>query len=194
MQVFTTKQFAEIKQVLDNSGVLLVPTETVFGLAVKFDDERAVRRLMQIKDRGFNSGKVFPLMLSHKEDIHNFVKVNQTAQNLIDENFPGELTIILPKKNGWKNFYFDHYDQIGIRIPKHDFLLELIHLTGPLLVTSANLRDEEPIKNYAEAAKLNVDAVVQAELEPNYPSTIIEVVDDKIKIIRQGSLQIKNNI
>ena len=151
-----------------------VPTETVEGYAVALDSKHGVRELMRVKDRGFDSGKVFTLVPESKAAISQYVVISMVARKLIDRYFPGELTLILPKNPDFHHFYYDHYDAIGIRIPDYPLFPELLERVGPILLTSANPRGGTP-----------------KSVTGHRPSTVVDLTDFTPKIIRQGNLEIK---
>lgn len=153
--------------------VTTVPTETVEGYAVSLSSEQGIRDLMKLKDRGFSSGKIFTLVPESKAAISKYVLVSKQAKKLIDEYFPGELTLILPKNPTFKHFYYDHFNTIGIRIPNHPLFPKLLKENGPIVLTSANPRGGTP-----------------KSLTGHLPSTIIDLTTDDPKIIRQGNLKI----
>ena len=124
--------------------VTTVPTETVEGYAVALSSEQGIRELMVIKDRSFDSGKIFTLVPESKEAIKKYAKISKIAQKLIDQYIPGEITLILPKNPNFKNFYYDHFNTIGIRIPDHPLFPKLLEENGPLVLTSANDRGGTP--------------------------------------------------
>lgn len=163
---------AIIKQLLSHE-VATVPTETVEGYAVLLDDKIAIDKLMKLKNRGFESGKVFTLVPKDKSDIKKYVIVPEGAKELIKKYVPGEITLILPKNPDFKNYYFDHFDSIGIRIPDHEFYAEILKATGPMLLTSANPRGGTP-----------------KSITGHLPSTIVDFTGDSPKIIRQGNLKV----
>ena len=163
---------AIIKQLFSHE-VATVPTETVEGYAVLLDDEEAINKLMKLKNRGFESGKVFTLVPQLKADINKYVIIPEGAKKLIEEYIPGELTIILPKNPDFKNYYFDHFDSIGIRVPDHEFYAEILKATGPMLLTSANPRGGTP-----------------KSITGHLPSTIVDFTGSSPKIIRQGNLKV----
>lgn len=153
--------------------VTTVPTETVEGYAVSLSSEQGIRDLMKLKNRGFSSGKIFTLVPESKAAISKYVLVSKQAKKLIDEYFPGELTLILPKNPTFKHFYYDHFNTIGIRIPNHPLFPKLLKENGPIVLTSANPRGGTP-----------------KSLTGHLPSTIIDLTTDDPKIIRQGNLKI----
>ena len=163
---------AIIRQLLSHD-VATVPTETVEGYAVLLNDEIAIKKLMKLKNRGFESGKVFTLVPENPDAIKNYAIIPDQARGLIKKHIPGELTLILPKNPTFKNYYFDHFETIGIRIPDHQFFKEILAITGPMLLTSANPRGGTP-----------------KSLTGHLPSTIVDFTGNSPKIIRQGNLKV----
>jgi len=167
-----------------------VPTETVYGLAVAYDNEKAIEKLMKLKDRAPDSGKKLPLMLADSSQIGKFAIETDMSKKISGKYFPGELTLEYQKNPNFKNIYYDNFTRFGIRIPNHDFMLRLLKKTGPLMVTSANLRGEIPAQTSDDVIKNlpEIDATVIGVSGGHPPSTVAEIVGDKIKIHRQGSL------
>jgi len=191
MRKISQAQLQVAKQLLKSGAVLAVPTETVYGLAVKFDHASAIEKLLCLKSRKAKSDdKILTLMLADVTEIENYARLSPFAKAIAHQHFPGELTMVLPKSPQLKNCYFDHLISIGIRIPNHPYMLSLLSLTGPLLVTSANRRGLKPCiaSKDVEQELPEVDAIVTGEADGSLPSTVVSVIDSKIKILRQGSL------
>lgn len=153
--------------------IVTIPTETVEGYAVSLNSELAIHKLMKLKDRDFNSGKIFTLVPENKTKINKYCIVPQTAESLIKKHVPGELTLILPKNPNFHHSYYDHYNTIGIRIPNHPLFREILPHTGPLILTSANPRGGTPKSTTG-----------------HLPSTIVDFTNQKPRILRQGNLVI----
>ena len=151
--------------------VTTVPTETVEGYAVALNSEQGIRDLMKLKDRDFDSGKVFTLVPESKTAIAKYALIPEAAKPLIEKYIPGELTLILPKNPGFHHFYYDHFDTIGIRIPDHPLFKELLKENGAIILTSANPRGGTP-----------------RSITGHKPSTIIDFTGEKPKVIREGNL------
>lgn len=190
MKVFSARAVDEIAEALREGAVVAMPTETVFGLAVAADSEEGVRKLIALKNRGVESGKVFTLVPESVEEIGRYVIVEPMAERLIQKYVPGELTLILPKNPEYHNNYFDNFNEIGIRIPDFELFRELLPKSGALLLTSANFRGEETLESAEEVMeKLPVDGVVRAEAGGGEPSTVARVVGEELKILRQGRVK-----
>lgn len=161
-----------IKSLLSGK-IVTVPTETVEGYAVCLSSEPAIYDLMKLKNRDFDSGKIFTLVPESPQAIPKYAIIPPTAQPLIDQYIPGELTIILPKNPNFHHFYYDHFNTIGIRIPAHLLFGHILPHTGPLILTSANPRGGTP-----------------KSITGHLPSTIIDFTSDAPQILRQGNLKI----
>ena len=165
-------------QIIDDllsDKIAAVPTETVEGYAVALSSEQGIRDLMKLKDRNFDSGKIFTLVPESKDAINKYALIPAQAKPLIDKYIPGELTLILPKNPEFKHFYYDHYNTIGIRIPNHPLFPEILEKVGPIILTSANPRGGTP-----------------KSITGHQPSTIIDFTDPaQPKLLRQGNLKIR---
>ena len=165
---------------LRTGKIVTFPTETVEGYAVSLNSEKAIKDLMQLKERDFDSDKIFTLVPKSVNDIPKYVIVSPTVKSLISQHIPGELTLILPKNPNFHHFYFDEFLRrgrkigIGIRIPDHPLFAKILPKTGPLLLTSANPKGGIP-----------------RSFTGHQPSTIIDFTDKMPKILRQGNLIIR---
>ena len=161
-------------KILSSGNIATIPTETVEGYAVALSSRQGIQDLMKLKDRNYNSGKVFTLVPESKDTIDKYVLIPDQAKLLIDRYIPGELTLILPKNPSFKHFYYDHYDTIGIRIPAHPLFPELLKAIGPIILTSANPRGGTPKSTTG-----------------HQPSTIIDFTNPQSpQLLRQGNLNI----
>jgi L-threonylcarbamoyladenylate synthase len=194
MKQFTTDQMSAVAAALTDGQVVAVPTETVYGLAVRLDSPEAIARLADIKQHRPGSGKVFTLMLPGVDQIAKFAPLERQARVLAERYFPGQLTLVLPKNPTFAHTYFDNFETIGIRIPDHEFMLDLLKLTGPLLVTSANRLGQPPAADSQTVAQQlpEIDAVVTGESGRQPPSTVAKIENggESITILRQGGLRL----
>ena len=156
---------------MKSQNILVVPTETVEGYAVKLDNETGIRELMYLKDRSFDSGKIFTLVPKNRSDIPKYAIIPNSAKSLIEKYIPGELTLILPKNPNFHHFYYDHFDTIGIRIPDYAPFQKILAELGPLILTSANPKGGTP-----------------KSITGHLPSTIVDFTSKTPRIIRQGNL------
>jgi L-threonylcarbamoyladenylate synthase len=178
----------EVTNILQNPGaVILVPTETVYGLIAKADDPIAKERIYQLKKREEN--KRLGWFVPNWEKVDKYgIMLNDIGKNLAKKYFPGPLTLIAPKDDGSTQ---------SIRIPNHPLLLAILQeIDCPLWQTSANASGFPDAKNVNDAISMldgEVDLAIDGgPLEKNSSSsTIISVVDSTPKILRQGNLVVE---
>lgn len=177
-------------EILLSNNVLAFPTETVYGLGVVYDSKLAFDRLVSLKKR--SPDKPFTVMISSKEDVHKFAYIDEKIQRVIDEFFPGEITLLLKSKKcySWVNL---NSDTIGIRMSASKDVCKLIGKVGkPLLVTSANISGFEAMNTAEDVYSTFKDdlkgIVKSSNKSSSVPSTIVLLKDGEIKLIRKGSI------
>ena len=186
----------EIKKILDNDGVIIFPTDTVYGIACNCFSEKAIKKVFDIKKRPENK----PInVLSNNLDKIKLVSrnINEKEEFLINKYMPGALTIILDKNEKVSDTLTAGLDTIGVRIPKNNISLRILeNVSYPLATTSANISGDSAgikISDFLKEFDGVVDAIIDGgETDLKVASTIVRVEsDNKLKIIREGTLKIK---
>ena len=188
-KVVLENQMNEICDVIQKGGIVAFPTETVYGVGIHFDDEEALERLMEAKNRDYS--KAITLMVANKADISQYAYVSEKAQKLIEHFMPGMITLIFQKKETVSEAMTNGKPTIGIRIPDSSFVLSLLEKVGPMLVTSANLSNHPNTTSTAEVLEQldgRIDLVVDGKTSDNIASTVVDVSQDEIKILRAGKI------
>lgn len=186
-KVVAQDQMNEIIAALRHGDVVAFPTETVYGVGVKFGDKEALEKLFVAKNR--DHAKAITLMLSHIEDIEKYAYVDEKIMNVARSFMPGRITLVLKKKDCVDEAMTNGLPTIGIRIPDSPFVLSLIDQVGPLSVTSANLSGHGNTTNDQEVlAQLDgrIDLVVAGHSSSTQASTVVMLVDDQLRILREG--------
>ena len=171
----------EVAKVVSNDQIVAFPTETVFGLGIKFGSYEALNALYELKHR--DKHKAISMMISDPKDIEKYAYVNDAARKIIKSFMPGMVTIILKKRSF-----------IGIRIPDDKFVLSLLEKTGPMLVTSANLSGEDSLVDDKTVMKVfagKIPLIVKGESISKKASTIIDLSKEKVEILRIGDISEK---
>lgn len=186
----------QIKDILDNDGVIAYVTDTVWGLGCLPSSEKAVKRIYEIKHREAQK----PLILMSSEPYHllEYVKpLSKTSSRLIKQYFPGALTLVLEKTDKTPYYITSNKETVGIRVPDNDVFKEICNnITGNVLATtSANLSHQPSAKTYAQALenmKDLVDLVVPdyGHFAKGLESTVAGVFDDEVTIFRQGAVNL----
>ncbi|MDL2211324.1 threonylcarbamoyl-AMP synthase [Erysipelotrichaceae bacterium OttesenSCG-928-M19] len=190
-EILEFKDFDKIKEIVKNDGVVAFPTETVYGLGVRYDSFLAYKKIFEAKKRPEN--KTLTLMLYDKEDIADYAIIDKKIRKVIDFLMPGELTLVLPKKENIEIFGSD--SSIGIRVPDNKETLELLkNVEIPLFVTSANLSGFPATNSFSEVnEQLNgrIEAIVKGDIKNKRPSTVASIIDGKITILREGPISLE---
>jgi len=180
------------KNVIEQGGLIIYPTDTVYGLGADPFNIRAVERVFQVKRR---SKKPLPILASSISNVLRICELNETATKLVRNFWPGALTIVVKKKEGiLPNIVTAGMDSVGIRIPKHEVALKIIDACGGLLIgTSANISGHKPPRTAEEAiAELGdlVDLVIDSGSAPlGKPSTVINLTVSPPVIEREGVIK-----
>lgn len=186
----------KIKEILDNDGVIIFPTDTVYGIACNCFSEKAIKKVFDIKKRPEN--KPINVLSNNLDKIKLVSKnINEKEEFLINKYMPGALTIILDKNEKVSDILTAGLDTIGVRIPKNNISLRILeNVSYPLATTSANISGDSAgikITDFLKEFDGVVDAIIDGgETDLKVASTIVRVEsDNKLKIIREGTLKIK---
>ena len=173
-----------------NGGVVIYPTETVYGLGCIPSDPDAAKRVCEIKGRAENP---LPLVCSDIEMARKVVQFNGAAEKLAEAFWPGPLMFILPSKVVYPMWVTHGKKTIGLRVPGTEVPRKLAQLAGGVIVsTSANISGEPPATTAKEALSqtgFKVDLVVDGGPSPGgKPSTIIDLSGKEMWILRNGPI------
>ena len=182
--------------IIKKGGVVAYPTETFYGLGVKYDDISALKKLYGIKYRSWN--KALPLIIGEKRELDLIASgMTVSAEKLAKKFWPGPLTLLLPARPDISEFITANTGKIAVRIPGASFALDLARSLGfPITATSANISGmppadtaEDVIKYFGDALDLIVDC---GKTPGGKPSTIVDASDQKIRFLRAGAITIED--
>ena len=187
----------DIVEILKKGGVAIFPTDTVYGIGA-LPNKESLRRLYKMKKRDFskkiialidNPDKLKVLTSETEENIDRIKKV-------IEECWPGELTIIFKANEEFTEKFDSGLKTVGIRIPKNRTAIDIIKNTGGIvLTTSANISGEKSvtdIKDISEVLLEEVDGIItDSSRLTGVPSTIIKYEEGKIELLREGNIDIE---
>ncbi len=181
---------ANLKEILENGGAVILPTETVYGLFAQAMNEAAVEHVYQLKRRP--KDKAMNLNVADLETILAFSKNQPSYLKTLYEAFlPGPLTIILQANDRVPAWINSGLSTIGFRIPNHPKTLELIQQTGPLIGPSANISGRESGKIFADIkTQFNneVTGLADDAALTGVDSTILDLSGETARILRQGAI------
>lgn len=179
--------------ILRSGGVVLYPTDTLYGLGADAFSDAAVAKVYAIKGR--DEKKPIHCVVSSIDEVESYAEVNDFARRLARKFLPGPLTLILHKKQNIDSGIAKGITTFGIRIPQNEFCLGLAKAFGPYTTTSANLASAANLRSVPEIlAQLGeqadlIDLVIDAgELPVRDPSTVVDVSTGEFKIVREGAV------
>ena len=179
-------------EIIKKGGIVVFPTETVYAIGTNGFDENGIKRLYNVKNRPLD--KPISLLVSDFEMIEAVAEeINEIEYKIIKAFFPGPLTIVLKKNKRIPDILTAGLDTIGIRMPDNEIAKALVKLSGgPIAAPSANISGKESgieakeiLKDFGD----NVDYYIDSgKSKIGISSTIVKVVDGKIKILRHGEI------
>lgn len=186
-------ELENVIKVIEDGGVVIFPTDTVYGIAANSLDEEAIKKLFDLKER--NDNKPICVLTSSVDKIKKIAYVRDEEQKIIDQYMPGALTIILDKKDNVSDVLTSNLKTVGVRIPNNEIALRILEkLEYPLATTSANISGKEAaVKKEDLITEFDgrVDIIIDGGITNlKVSSTIVKLDNNEIKILRQGTIKI----
>ena len=184
-------KISEAVEILRNGGLVIYPTDTVYGLGASIQKPRAIEKLAQIK--GIKPEKArFTLLFHSLSQMSDYTKqIDTPTFKIIKRGTPGPYTFILPATHKLPKL-FQKRKTIGFRIPDNPILLEILRELGHPIV-NISLKDDDEIIEYTTDPELiyekwrnRVDAVIDGGILEKTPSTVIDLTGDEPEIVRTG--------
>ncbi|MCK4664941.1 MAG: threonylcarbamoyl-AMP synthase [Bacteroidales bacterium] len=189
----SSRQILKVVEVLQNGGVIIYPTDTVYGIGCDIYNQKAVEKIAKIK--GVNPEKAnFSFICYDLSHLSDYTKqVNNDVFKLMKKNLPGPFTFILNANGKVPKLFRNKKKTVGIRIPDNNIVREIVRELGnPILTTS--IHDEDEVIEYTtdpeliyEKYKDIVDIVVDGGYGNNEASTVVDCTKDEIEIVREGA-------
>ena len=183
------------KNILEKDGVVVLPTDTLYGVVGRAQSKKVVERIYDIKGRDEN--KPFIVLISSYKDLEIFgVKTDNEQAKFLKKIWPGKVSVILQCNSSRYSYLHRGLKSIAFRMigGKNKNLLNLIKKVGPLVAPSCNKQGYEPaqsIKIAKEYFNDNIDLYINGGIKKLIPSTLIKYENNNWIILRQGSLKIK---
>lgn len=177
-------------EIIENGGVIIFPTDTVYGIGCNPYDANAVKKIYEIKSR--EKIKSLPVLASSIEIVKQISIIDEFTEKIIKKYWPGPLTLILKLKDKNLKKSLNLEDKIAVRIPNSLCTLKLLNKCNLLVGTSANVSGDSSFTDPQECMKnvKNYDVFVDGgTITSKGESTIIEIENEKIHVIREGALK-----
>ena len=178
---------------VQRGGLVVMPTDTVYGVAADAFQPQAVRRLLRAKGRGRDMPP--PVLVSAPSTLDALATdVPMSARALVDKHWPGPLTLICPQQPSLRWDLGDARGTVAVRMPDHPHALAVLERSGPLAVSSANRTGHPAATTVAEAEEMLAESVeVYLDGGPSpggRPSTLVDATADPPQVVRLGALSL----
>ncbi|MBI3859241.1 MAG: threonylcarbamoyl-AMP synthase [Thaumarchaeota archaeon] len=181
-------------RIVKHGGLIVFPTDTLYGLGCDPRDGRATERLLSAKRR--SGGSPIPVLCDGFDSAEALVTLGKTARLLAHRHWPGPLTIVAPMKAELAEGIHQGTESVGVRVPDSRMCRALIRSCGGLLTgTSANVSGEPPCRTALSALRRMgdlVDLILDGGRLDGPPSTVVKVVGEKIIVLRRGKVGVKD--
>lgn len=172
------------------TNILIFPTDTVYGIGAKVNDQNSINKIYEIKGRNFN--KPLVLLSNDFESFREYVMIDKRLVTLAKSFWPGALTLIVKTSESYR--VKTGHETLGIRIPNHKLALKILKENGPMKVTSVNDSNDTPLNDYVtiknkyghygfKIYKKSLDNMGVA-------STVLDLTGD-LKILREGLIKLE---
>jgi len=185
-----TEMLNQVVRTLEHDGIIIYPTDTIYGLGCAINSKKAIKKIYQLKRR--ETRKPFSFVCSDLSMVAQYAVVSKAQYKILKKYLPGPFTFILeagpraPKEISPRK----KRHTVGVRMPDHAVPLELVRKLGqPIITTSVNLSGEEAYGNpevMAERFGKQIDIILDAGILPKEPSTVIDLTGNEPTIVRQG--------
>ena len=180
----------KVVEIFKNGGVIVFPTDTVYGIGCDPYNENAVKKIYEIKSR--DKIKSLPVLAYSIEIVKQIVMMDKLTEKIVEKYWPGPLTLILKLKDQKLKKSLNLEEKIAIRIPNSECTLKLLKECNLLVGTSANVSGDSSFTDPQKCIEnlKNYDAFVDGgTITSKGESTIIEIENEKIHVIREGALK-----
>jgi L-threonylcarbamoyladenylate synthase len=170
-------------EIIKKNGIVIYPTETVYGIGANIFSEDALKKVFALKKR--NVEKPISVAVSGFKMMNDLVYIGEKEKRFIEKFLPGPVTVLLKKKEKVPDALTSGSELVGIRYPDHETTIELIELAGvPITSTSANISGEAP-PGKVDEVKIRADYIIDGGECKGEPSTVVDLVNRRI--VRRGA-------
>ena len=178
----------KIVNAYENGQIIAYPTDTVYGIGCNPFNKDSISKIYDIKNR--EGEKRFPILGFSKKELEKIVEFNTIAENISEKFWPGQITMLLPIRKEMSQ-RISNNGKLAVRVPNNECVLSILEKCKLIVGTSANISGEKSIldSNECKTKLPGIDILVNGgKITSLGESTIIDFVDDQLKVIREGSI------
>lgn len=185
------REIEKVVKVLKQGGLIIYPTDTVYGIGCDITNTKAMEKVAKIKGVKLNKAN-FSFICYDLSNLSDYVKqINTSIFKILKRALPGPYTFVLPGNNNLPKA-FKNKKTVGIRIPNNNIIRELVKQLGNPIV-STSIYDEDDLIEYTTDPELifekwsnRVDVIIDGGFGGNKPSTVVDLSEDEIVVLREG--------
>jgi len=186
------RKIKQVVEILNRGGVIIYPTDTVYALGCSLHKKRAIEKLAQLKGVKLKKSN-FSIIFNDLSHLAEYTKpIDRATYKILNKNLPGPFTFVLTASNQIPKLFETNKKTIGIRIPDNKIVKAIVQELGHPLVTTS-LHNEDDILEYCtdpyliqEKWEKQVDIIIDGGFGKNEASTVVNLANGDIEIIRQG--------
>lgn len=183
-----TRLIRKVVDILNNGGIIVYPTDTVYGIGCDLFNKRGIEKIHEIKRRSLK--QPFSFICADLTDISSYAQVSDYAYRTMRRLLPGAYTFVLEASRLVPKILLTKRKTVGIRVPDNNICLALVRELGhPIISTSATTREDEILSDPAEIEKHYrhaVNLVIDGGILASEKSSVVSLVDDVPEVIRAG--------
>jgi tRNA threonylcarbamoyl adenosine modification protein (Sua5/YciO/YrdC/YwlC family) len=173
---------------LKQGAVIAYPTDTMYGIGCDIFNQKAVKRIYQIKKR--DKSKPFSFICSSLKDVSQYCFLSNSAYRLMKKCLPGPYTFVLPAMKIVPKIMLSKQKTVGIRVPENNICQQIVNTLGnPILTTSATLEEDSYLSEAFEVEERlgnMIDLIIDGEPITPAPSSVISLIGEEALVIRAG--------
>lgn len=178
----------QVVAALRQGAVIAYPTDTMYGIGCDIFNQKAVKRIFQLKKR--DKDKPFSFICSSLKDVSQYCFLSNSAYRLMKKCLPGPYTFILPAMKIVPKIMLTRQKTVGIRVPDNRICQQIVDTLGnPILTTSANLEEESYLAEAFEVEERigsRIDLIIDGEPISPAPSSVVSLIGDEPLVLRVG--------
>jgi len=187
----------KIAKILEQGGIIIYPTDTIYGLGCDINNQKAIKRICQLRKLDYKKANL-SFICKDIGQIANYTKpISNQLFRTLKKNLPGPFTFILASNNEVPKMFKNKKRTVGVRVPDHPIPIAIVETLGRPILTTSLRSDDEILEYFSDPADIyedfkdRVDAFINSGYGGNMPSTVVDATEDELALIREGMGELK---
>lgn len=187
------RKIQQVVEALKNGGIIIYPTDTVYGLGCDINNNEAVEKICRIRGLDPQKARLSFICKDISQITDYTTPIDNQVFRMMKKNLPGPFTFVLNSNNAVPKMFKNRKRTIGVRIPDHNIPLAIVEALGRPILTTSLKSDDEVIEYFTDPIDINedfkklVDIVIDGGICGNVPSTVVDCTNAQPEVIREGA-------